>query len=119
MILKQLTIENFRNFENIDIDLTNRNIVFGLNDIGKSNFLSAIRFLLDRNFRRNGLMDSDFYDKDVNREIVITLKIAIADDEENDDNKKIYTMMSGAIPSGAEEIFLQLKALYDGEALMG
>ncbi|NRF93775.1 AAA family ATPase [Paenibacillus frigoriresistens] len=42
MILKHLTIENFRNFENISMDLTNRNIVFGLNDIGKSNFLSAI-----------------------------------------------------------------------------
>ncbi|WP_411739863.1 ATP-dependent nuclease [Peribacillus sp. S4] len=119
MILKQLTVENFRNFENVDIDLTNRNIVFGLNDIGKSNFLSAIRFLLDRNFRRNGFMDSDFYNKDTNREIVITLKIGIADDEENDDNKKIYTMMSGAISSGAEEIYIQLKSLYDGEALMG
>ncbi|MED1865841.1 AAA family ATPase [Fictibacillus nanhaiensis] len=119
MLLKQLIIENFRNFENMDIDLTNRNIIFGLNDIGKSNFLSAIRFLLDRNFRRNGLTDSDFYDKDTNREIVISLKIDIADDEENDDNKKIYTMMSGAIPSGAEEIYIQLKAIYDAEALMG
>lgn len=119
MILKQLTVENFRNFEYVDIDLTNRNIVFGLNDIGKSNFLSAIRFLLDRNFRRNGFMDTDFYNRDTNREIVITLKIDIADDEENDDNKKIYTMMSGAIPSGAEEIYIQLKSVYDGESLVG
>jgi putative ATP-dependent endonuclease of the OLD family len=119
MILKQLIVENFRNFENVDIDLTNRNIVFGLNDIGKSNFLSAIRFLLDRNYRRNGFMDSDFYNKDTNREIVITLKINVADDEENDDNKKIYTMMSGAIPSGAEEIYIQLRSVYDNETLMG
>ncbi|WP_232700185.1 ATP-dependent nuclease [Brevibacillus daliensis] len=118
MILKHLTIENFRNFENVNIDLTNRNIVFGLNDIGKSNFLSAIRFLLDRNFRRNGFMDSDFYNKDTNRQIVITLKIEIAD-EENDDNKKIYTMMSGAIPSGAKEIYIQLKSVYNGESLLG
>lgn len=119
MIFKHLAIENFRNFENVSIELTNRNIVFGLNDIGKSNFLSAIRFLLDRNFRRNGFMDSDFYNRDTNREIVITLKIAISDDEENDDNKKIYTMMSGAIPSGAEEIYIQLKSVYDGESLVG
>ncbi|MDR7076124.1 putative ATP-dependent endonuclease of OLD family [Neobacillus niacini] len=119
MILKHLTVENFRNFESVNIDLTNRNIVFGLNDIGKSNFLSAIRFLLDRNFRRNGFMDSDFYNKDTTREIVITLKIEIADDEENDDNKKIYTMMSGAIPSGAEEIYIQLKSEYNSETLMG
>jgi len=119
MILKHLTIENFRNFENVNIDLTNRNIVFGLNDIGKSNFLCALRFLLDRNYRRYGFLDSDFYKKDITRQIAITLKIEIGDDEENDDNKKIYTMMSGAIPSGAEEIYIQLKSVYDGETLVG
>lgn len=59
-----MTIENFRNFKNVNIDLTNRNIIFGLNDIGKSNFLAAIRFLLDRNYRRDGFRDSDFYGKD-------------------------------------------------------
>ncbi|WP_419959476.1 ATP-dependent nuclease [Psychrobacillus sp. BM2] len=119
MILKQLTVKNFRNFENVELDLTNRNIIFGLNDIGKSNFLSAIRFLLDRNYRKNGFMDSDFYNKDTNREIEITLNIEIADDEENDDNKKIYTMMRGSISSDAEEIYIQLRSIYDGETLMG
>ncbi|MFJ7935548.1 ATP-dependent nuclease [Sporosarcina sp. NPDC096371] len=119
MILKQLTVKNFRNFEDVDIELTNRNIVFGLNDIGKSNFLAALRFLLDRNFRKNGFVDSDFYNKDTADEIVITLKIVITDDEDNDDNKKIFTMMRGAISSGAEEIYIQLRAVYDDEALMG
>lgn len=118
MNFKHLTIENFRNFESVDIDLTNRNIVFGLNDIGKSNFLAAIRFLLDRNFRRSGFMDSDYYNKDTGKEIVITLKIGITD-EEHDDNKKIYTMMGGAISSSAEEIYIQLKSVYDGESLIG
>lgn len=119
MNLKQLTIKNFRNFENVDIDLINRNIVFGLNDIGKSNFLASIRFLLDRDFRKNGFVDSDFYNKDTKGEIVITLKIEITDDEDNDDNKKIFTMMRGAIHSGAEEIYIQLRSVYDEEALMG
>lgn len=50
MLLNHLTIKNFRNFENLEVDLTNKNVVFGLNDIGKSNFLSALRFLLDRNY---------------------------------------------------------------------
>lgn len=36
MELKHLIIKNFRNFENLNIDLSNRNIIFGLNDIGKS-----------------------------------------------------------------------------------
>lgn len=119
MILKHLSIKNFRNFQNVDIDLTNRNIVFGLNDIGKSNFLCSIRFLLDRNFRRYGFLDTDFYNKETSREIIITLKIDIADDEEDDDNKKIYSMMRGAIPSGVEEIYIQLKSKYNNETLIG
>ena len=118
MLLKNLTIENFRNFESVNIDLVNRNIIFGLNDIGKSNLLCALRFLLDRNFRKYGFCDSDFYKKDINRQITITLKIEISD-EGDDDNKKIYTMMSGAISSGAEDIYIQLKSVYDGEALAG
>ncbi|WP_100010103.1 ATP-dependent nuclease [Lentibacillus sediminis] len=118
MIFEHLTIQNFRNFEEASIDLTNRNIVFGLNDIGKSNFLSAIRFLLDRNYRRNGFMDSDFYDKDTGKEIAITLRINIAE-EENDDNKKIYTMMGGSIPSDVKEVYIQLKSTYDDETLLG
>ncbi|QUW23059.1 AAA family ATPase [Sporosarcina sp. Marseille-Q4063] len=118
MNFRHLTIENFRNFESVDIDLTNRNIIFGLNDIGKSNFLAAIRFILDRNFRRNGFMDSDYYNKDTSKEITLTLKIGISD-EENDDNKKIFTMMGGAISSSAKEIYIQLKSVYDGESLVG
>src|SRR5699024_6194405 len=119
MILQHLTIENFRNFEEVDINLTNRNIIFGLNDIGKSNFLSAIRFLLDRNYRRDGFIDSDFYNKDTTKEIRITLTINIDDDEENTDNKKIFKMMRGAIPSDAEDVYIQLRTTYDNNTLGG
>ncbi|WP_197204577.1 AAA family ATPase [Cytobacillus firmus] len=119
MIFKELTIKNFRSFENVKLELTNRNIIFGLNDIGKTNLLAAIRFLLDSKFRSNGLVDSDFYNKDINKEINIILKINISDDEDNDDNKKIFTMMKGAIPSEAEDIYIQLKSVFDGESLIG
>lgn len=119
MILQHLTIENFRNFEKVEISLTNRNVIFGLNDIGKSNFLSAIRFLLDRSYRRDGFIDSDFYNKDTAKEIRITLTIKINDDEENPDNKKLFKMMKGAIPSDAEDVYIQLRAIYDNRTLMG
>lgn len=119
MILKHFTIENFRNFETIDIDLTNRNIIFGLNDIGKSNFLAALRYLLDRNFRRDGFVDCDFYNKDTSKEIIITLSIEISDDEDDADNKKIFKMMKGAIPSDAEIVYIQLRAKYDNKKLVG
>lgn len=58
-----ISIQNFRNFENIEVNLENKNIIFGLNDIGKTNFLYAIRFLFDRECRKNGLVESDFYQK--------------------------------------------------------
>lgn len=119
MQLQHLTIKNFRNFEEVDIDLTNRNVVFGLNDIGKSNFLASLRFLLDRNYRKDGFIDSDFYNKETNREIVITLTIEVTDDDNDSDSKKIFKMMKGAIDSNAHTVIFQLKSSFDGEKSIG
>jgi putative ATP-dependent endonuclease of OLD family len=118
MELVHLTIKNFRNFENVEVNLTNKNVVFGINDIGKSNFLAALRFLLDRNLRKDGFIDSDFYNKLTDREIEITLSIDITDEDDND-NKKIFKMMKGAIPSDAEIVYFQLKAKYDNKKSIG
>lgn len=46
MEFKKLVIENFRNFSSIEIDLSNKNVIFGMNDSGKTNLLFAIRYLL-------------------------------------------------------------------------
>lgn len=35
MKFKKVFIENFRNFEKIEVNISNKNIFFGLNDIGK------------------------------------------------------------------------------------
>ncbi|CAG7644930.1 DNA replication and repair protein RecF [Paenibacillus solanacearum] len=51
MKLNSLSIENFRNFSNISVDLTNQNVIFGMNDMGKTNFMYALRFLLDKDIR--------------------------------------------------------------------
>lgn len=112
---ESISIENFRNFEKMDLELSNKNIIFGLNDIGKTNFLCAIRFLLDRDFRRNGFVDSDYYQKNIDSIIKITLKINIED--ESDDDKKIIKYMKGAISSSATSVYIQLKANYAKENL--
>ncbi len=119
MILKYLSIKNFRNFENVDIDLTNRNVIFGMNDIGKSNFLMALRFLFDRGIRKEGLVDTDFYNKDTSREVEITLMVELSDDDDDDDSKKIFKMMKGAIPSDTYEVYFQLKSTYSEERFTG
>ena len=47
MKFEQIAIKNFRNFENIEICISNKNIFFGLNDIGKTNFLYALRYVFE------------------------------------------------------------------------
>lgn len=118
MKFKHLSIKNFRNFEDVEIDLTNKNIIFGLNDIGKSNFLAVLRFLLDRSYRKEGFIDSDFYNKLKDREIKFTLAIDVSDESDND-SKKIFKMMKGAIPSSATIVYFQLKAKYDNKKTIG
>ena len=54
-----VTIKNFRNFENITIDLTNKNVLFGMNDVGKTHFLYALRFWFDKDVRQN-FIDTDY-----------------------------------------------------------
>lgn len=48
MEFKSLQIKNFRSFEDISLNLSNKNIFFGLNDVGKTNLLTALRFVFDR-----------------------------------------------------------------------
>ncbi|NFG66517.1 DUF2813 domain-containing protein [Clostridium botulinum] len=113
----KINIENFRNFLKLELDLRNKNVIFGLNDIGKTNFLCAIRFLLDRDFRKNGFVDSDYFQKDITKIIEITLEIDIS--QENDDDKKIFTYMKGAVSSSTKVVYIQLKASYSKESLLG
>ena len=75
MKLKTLSIKNFRNFEDISITLSNKNVVFGMNDVGKTNFLYALRFLFERKIRNKGFLESDFFQKDTTRVIEICLDI--------------------------------------------
>ena len=65
MKFKNIKISNFRNFEHIDISLDNKNIFFGMNDVGKTNFLYALRYLFDREVRKNNLVDTDFYHRNI------------------------------------------------------
>ena len=46
MKFNSVIIKNFRNFEDISIDLTNKNVFFGMNDVGKTNFLYALDLFL-------------------------------------------------------------------------
>ncbi len=63
MYISQVYLKGFRNFKEAIINCKEKNLIIGPNDIGKSNFIYALRILLDRNLPETILnpLDSDFY----------------------------------------------------------
>lgn len=114
MKLSYLEIKNFRNFENIYINLTNQNVLFGMNDVGKTNFLNAIRFLLDRDVRKHGFKETDFFQNDTSKEISITLTVDVSDREEDSDSQNIISKIGGARKSSnLESVLFRITGTYD------
>lgn len=118
MKFKAIEIRNFRNFDDISIYLSNKNVLFGLNDVGKSNFLYALRYVFDRDVRKQNFIDSDFYKKGVDKAIEIIVSIDIS--EENDtDNEKLRARLKGAMRSGQDTVYIKLRAEYDKKEMIG
>jgi predicted ATPase len=47
MRLKSITLENWKNFRSVQVDINDRLFIVGANASGKSNFLDALRFMRD------------------------------------------------------------------------
>ena len=118
MNFKSITIKNFRNFKDISIKLTNKNVLFGMNDVGKTNFLYALRFLFDKDIRRQNFKDADYYKKNTDVPIEIILEIDISDTED-DDCKKLRARLKGAILSDQNIVYVKLRATYDKKEMVG
>lgn len=116
MKFEKVSITNFRNFENIEIQISNKNVFFGLNDVGKTNFLYAIRYVFDKDIRRNGLIDSDFHKKNTQNpiEIIVTLDIS---DTTNTDCQKLRAQLKGALLSSHNKVYIKLIAEYNSQDL--
>lgn len=85
-----------------------------MNDVGKSNFLCAIRFLLDYKFRNKGFTKSDFHNYNAAEPIEITLKIVLETDGQNydTDSEKLIAKLHGARSSDENNVFIKLVANY-------
>lgn len=112
-----LSIKNFRNFEDININLSNQNIFFGLNDVGKTNLLYALRYVFDKDIRKYYLIDSDFYNKNVEKPIEIILTLDISDID-NSDCQKLRAKLKGALLSTHNYVFIKLYAQYDKKEMI-
>lgn len=117
MEFKSISIKNFRNFEEVTVDLSNKNIFFGMNDVGKTNFLYALRYVFDKEVRKNELLDSDFYQKNTAEPIDIVVAIDISDVADSD-SQKLRARVKGNISSGDNIVFIKLHAVYNPSELI-
>lgn len=60
MRISKVRFQNFRNFKNFEVDLSNKIVLLGENSAGKTNFIDALRLVLDRSFRPQ-LGENDFH----------------------------------------------------------
>lgn len=119
MKLKSLEVKNFRNFEEIKVGMSNQSVIFGMNDVGKTNLLFALRFLLDRDIRKNGFVKSDFHLSDTTKKIEILLEIDISD-YEDEDTKKIVSKVKGArTTENLDTFYFKLEGEFEEKELFG
>lgn len=118
MKFNSVSIKNFRNFENISIALTNKNVLFGMNDVGKTNFLYALRFIFDKDIRKHNFNDTDYFKKKIENPIEIVVSIDISD-EENADSQKLRAKLKGALLSEQNTVYIKVKAVYDEKEMIG
>ena len=58
MIIKRITLHNWKNFQKCDVKLHERCFIVGANASGKSNFIDALRFLRDISKQAGGLQSA-------------------------------------------------------------
>ncbi len=118
MKFNSISIKNFRNFEDISIDITNKNVLFGMNDVGKTNFLYALRYVFDKDIRKQNFSDTDYFKKNVAKPIEIVVSIDISD-LENSDNQKLRAKLKGALLSDQDTVFIKVEADYNKKEMLG
>lgn len=118
MEFSKITIKNFRNFKDITVNLSNRNVLFGMNDVGKTNFLYALRFIFDKDVRRRNFSDTDYYKKNTSIPIEICVSIDISDID-NSDNQKLRAKLKGSILSEQDIVYIKMIAYYDETEMLG
>ena len=117
MTFEKITIKDFRNFEDVEIDISNKNVFFRLNDVGKTNFLYALRYVFDKDVRKQNLVESDFHNKRCDKPIEIVLTIDISD-VDNSDCQKLRAQLKGALRSEHDKVYIKLVAEYNKNEML-
>lgn len=89
MHISRIEIENFRNFRKLDVAVGEHAVIVGENKIGKSNFLYALRLVLDPSLPDSArqLKGEDFWDglvRPLTKDDVISVSVEFADFGDDD-----------------------------------
>lgn len=108
MKLSKVILKGYRNFKNATINLNEKTLVIGANDVGKTNLFWAIRLLLDRRLSDYDLepIDSDFYAYQETHTFQINLFFEDVTEE------CVLSRLKGKI-SENDELYLSYKAIRD------
>ena len=80
--------------------------------MGKTNFLYALRYVFDRDIRKNNFVDTDFYQRNIDKPIEIMISIDISDVTDSD-SEKLRAKVKGALLSNQNIVYIKLIAEYD------
>lgn len=82
MFISRVQIKNFRNLANIDVNLSKKAVIVGENKSGKTNFIHALRLILDPDLPDSSrqLKEDDFFDElenpmEMGKEIKISIDL--------------------------------------------
>ena len=116
MRISYVSIENFRNFRHLEVELGQNIVMVGENRAGKSNFIYALRLVLDPTLsaRDRYLQAQDFWDGEEpfkGREIKITIRLTDFADPENPEMLPL-SWLSNCLIQGTEQPTAQLTYIY-------
>jgi putative ATP-dependent endonuclease of the OLD family len=111
MRISRVCIENYRNFKSLDVELGQNIILVGENKSGKTNFIQALRLILDPSLSDNDrlLTEQDFWDGDGEapfdgREIKVVIQFSDFANEDSPELPALSWLCDGFIATEPERI---------------
>lgn len=119
MRISRIQIENFRCFKKLDVNTGQNIVLVGENKAGKSNFIHAIRLILDPSISEleRQLSDQDFWDGDNEkpfggRTIKISLQFSDFGDEDQPDHLLLSLFNGTCLIQGTPQPIAQVTFVY-------
>lgn len=104
MRIEKVKITNFRNFESATINFNESTLVIGVNDIGKTNLIFALRLLLDKSLSERDIepSESDFHIKtDGSQTNDFNILIEFSDIQE----EAVLSVLRGYVSDASKTVF--------------